>query len=117
VVPSRSLSSSRKPRKKVKRRGERRSVMGVWARAEAWAALIDGEVIKTRADLARHLGVSRARVSRVLAVHSVHADVREVLRAAEERGRPLQESGWRRIKGLQRQQALQILGSSHPAIR
>lgn len=84
--------------------------MGVWARAEAWAALIDGEVIKTRSDLARHLGVSRARVSQVLAVHSVHADVREVLRAAEKRGHPLRESGWRRIKGLQRQQALQILG-------
>jgi len=28
--------------------------------------MIDGEIIKTRADLARHLGVSRARVTQVL---------------------------------------------------
>ena len=35
-------------------------------RAERWAAMIDGEVIKTRADLARKLGVSRARVTQVL---------------------------------------------------
>jgi DNA-binding MarR family transcriptional regulator len=28
--------------------------------------MIDGEAIKTRADLARHLGVSRARVTQVL---------------------------------------------------
>ena len=35
-------------------------------RAARWAAMIDGEVIKTRADLARKLGVSRARVTQVL---------------------------------------------------
>ena len=35
-------------------------------RREQWAAMIDGEAIKTRADLARHLGVSRARVTQVL---------------------------------------------------
>ena len=28
--------------------------------------MIDGETIRTRADLARHLGVSRARVTQVL---------------------------------------------------
>ncbi len=33
--------------------------------------MIDGEVIKTQADLARHLGVSRARVSQVLSVRGV----------------------------------------------
>ena len=37
-------------------------------RAKAWAALIDGESIRTRADLARHLRVSRARVTQVLKV-------------------------------------------------
>ncbi len=37
-------------------------------RAARWAAMIDGEVIKTRADLARVLGVSRARVTQVLGV-------------------------------------------------
>ena len=35
-------------------------------RAARWAAMIDGEVVKTRADLARALGVSRARVTQVL---------------------------------------------------
>lgn len=35
-------------------------------RAARWAAMIDGEVIKTRADLARALGVSRARRRQVL---------------------------------------------------
>ncbi len=35
-------------------------------RAHAWAALLDGTTIATQADLARHLGVSRARVSQVL---------------------------------------------------
>ena len=32
----------------------------------AWAAMIDGVTIKTRADLARHLGVSRAAVTKAL---------------------------------------------------
>lgn len=44
---------------------------------QTWAALIDGVTIRTRADLARHLGVSRARVTQVLGkgvVHAVHAD-------------------------------------------
>ena len=39
-------------------------------KAERWAAMIDGEVVKTRADLARALGVSRARVTQVLGVLS-----------------------------------------------
>ncbi len=37
-------------------------------RAARWAAMIDGEAIRTRADLARALGVSRARVTQVLGV-------------------------------------------------
>jgi hypothetical protein len=37
-------------------------------KAERWAAMIDGEGVKTRADLARKLGVSRARVTQVLGV-------------------------------------------------
>ena len=43
---------------------------------ERLAALIDGVTIKTRADLARHLGVSRAYVTQVLGpvVHAVHAE-------------------------------------------
>ena len=43
---------------------------------ESWLAMIDGKTIVTKADLARHLGVSRARVTQVLGpgpVHAVHA--------------------------------------------
>ena len=36
------------------------------ARAQRWQAMIDGDLIRNRADLARHLGVSRARVTQVL---------------------------------------------------
>ena len=50
---------------------------------ERLTALLDGVTIKTRADLARRLGVSRAYVTQVLgpAVHAVHA-----LREDEPRG-------------------------------
>jgi len=44
---------------------------------DRWLAMIDGKTIVTKADLARHLGVSRARVTQVLGagtVHAVHAD-------------------------------------------
>jgi len=44
----------------------RRKKVDPAARAAEWAAMIDGETIRTRADLARHLGVSRARVTQVL---------------------------------------------------
>lgn len=43
------------------------------ARRETWAAMIDGVHIRTQADLARHLGVSRARVTQVLGKGSVPA--------------------------------------------
>ena len=48
------------------RRRAPRVVVDKTARAERWRAMIDGEQIKTRADLARYLGVSRARVTQVL---------------------------------------------------
>ncbi len=43
---------------------------------ERLTALLDGVTIKTRAELARYLGVSRAYVTRVLGpvVHAVHAE-------------------------------------------
>lgn len=69
-------------------------------RAEAWAEMIDGVVLTSRAELARHLGVSRARVTQVLAVLSVRRDVKEaLLRAEDERGR-LPERLWRQAAGL-----------------
>ena len=69
-------------------------------RAEAWGALLEGGAVTSRAELARHLGVSRARVTQVLAVLSVRSDVKEaLLRAEEERGR-LPERLWRQAAKL-----------------
>jgi hypothetical protein len=61
--------SKRFPR--VRRGGDAKAVPGKRVvtpeeRAARWAAMIDGEIIKSRADLARALGVSRARVTQVL---------------------------------------------------
>lgn len=64
----RSLHSSSSKVEKKKEKVVRETVE---ERAERYLAMIDGEVIRTRADLARHLGVSRARVTQVLAVRSV----------------------------------------------
>jgi len=70
-------------------------------RAEAWGALLEDGVVNTRAELARHLGVSRARVTQVLAVLSVRSDVKEaLLRAEQDRGR-LPERLWRQAAKLQ----------------
>ena len=50
-----------------------------------WMTLIDGVVIRSRADLARHLGVSRAYVTQVLGpvVRAVHATDEEALDAGD----------------------------------
>ncbi len=63
----RAFSAKRVP---ARRCAPRREPVDWEARAAEWAAMIDGEVIKTRADLARHLGVSRARVTQVLGARS-----------------------------------------------
>lgn len=69
--------------RREKRKKEGRSVdpqaalVRAEARRKAWSAMIDGVSIRTKADLARHLGVSRARVTQVLgsdAVRTVRAD-------------------------------------------
>jgi len=52
-----------------KKKGRRR--IDPVERARRWSAMIDGVEIRTRADLARHLGVSRARVTQVLCVRGV----------------------------------------------
>jgi hypothetical protein len=57
---------ARKPAKRRKRSSRKSGTLSSEERRELWAAMIDGEAIKTRADLARHLGVSRARVTQVL---------------------------------------------------
>ena len=79
-------------------------------RAEDWAALIDGESIKSRADLARHLKVSRARVTQVLAVLSVRSDVRQHLLSVEERGRSIPDRIWRRMAKVDLESCQALLG-------
>ena len=54
------------------------------ARRAAWAALIDGDDISSKADLARHLGVSRARVTQVLGPGPVEANADLLDSGAEE---------------------------------
>ncbi len=39
---------------------------GPLALAQFYQSLLDSEIVRTRAELARHLGVSRARVTQVL---------------------------------------------------
>lgn len=82
---------------------------GVLARAESWSAMIDGRAIRTRADLARHLGVSRARVTQALAVLNVPDLLLNTLRRAEVAGTPLTESEWRKIKGLPAERVASLL--------
>ena len=65
---SRSHHSSSSKVEKKRERGVRETAE---ERAERYRLLIDGVVIRTRADLARHLGVSRAQVTQVLAVRGV----------------------------------------------
>ena len=74
------LSFSRIKKKKEgeklgKRKGTGKVRPSVRLTKERLTALLDGVVIKTRADLARHLGVSRAYVTQVLGptVRAVHA--------------------------------------------
>ena len=59
--------STSKPEKEKKKS----VVVDPLERAERWAGMIDGVEIRNRADLARHLGVSRARVTQVLSVRGV----------------------------------------------
>ena len=97
-------------KKSKKRKGEKRRVaMGVWRRAEEWGAILDSGVVKNQSGLARHLGVSRARVSEVLAVRSVHGPLRELLLRAENSDQPVTDRAWRKVRRLPPQQAVALL--------
>ena len=61
---------------------------------------MDKQGISTRAELARHLGCSRARVSQVLTVLDVPAFLKKALECAEAQGKGLSEAEWKKIKGL-----------------
>ena len=78
--------STSKPRKEKKKR----VVVDPLERAERWASMIDGKVIKTQADLARHLGLSRARVSQVLSVRGVRGARRQNPSCESEFAGPIQ---------------------------
>ncbi len=55
--------------------------------AEAFRHLLDAGEVETRADLARRMGVSRARVTQVMDVWRLQRPVVEHLRAMAARGR------------------------------
>ena len=69
------IKKKKEGRKLGKRKGVVKVQPSVQQTKERLTALLDGVTIKTRADLARHLGVSRAYVTQVLGpvVHAVHA--------------------------------------------
>ncbi len=109
VMPLSLLSSPPRKRRKKKMGGEAREVQGVLARAQAWESMLGTPGIETRADLARQLGVSRARVTQALAVLTVPARLMNTLQRAEARGRPVTERTWRRVKGLREDEAIRVL--------
>lgn len=69
------IKKKKEGRKLGKRKGVGKLRPSAEQTRERLTALLDGVTIKTRADLARHLGVSRAYVTQVLGpvVHAVHA--------------------------------------------
>ena len=71
--------------------------------------MIDGRALRTRADLARHLGVSRARVTQALAVLDVPDLLLNTLRRAEFAGSPVTEGEWRKIRHLAPDHAAALL--------
>ncbi len=50
----------------LRKQARRHRRIGVQAVAKRWQAMLDTGQVRNRADLARHLGVSRARVTQVL---------------------------------------------------
>ncbi len=56
--------------------------------AKVFRELLDAREVETRADLARRMGVSRARVTQVMGVWRLHRPVVEHLRAMAARGAP-----------------------------
>ena len=109
VRPLSLLFSPTRNRRKKKRGCEAREVKGVLARALEWEAMLGSPGIETRADLARHLGVSRARVTQALAVLTVPGLLMNTLIQAEARGEPVTEGEWRRVKGLGEDEAIRVL--------
>lgn len=74
------IKKKKEGRKLAKPKGVAKARPSVDQTRERMLVLMDGVVIRTRADLARHLGVSRAYVTQVLGpvVHAVHAERADV---------------------------------------
>ena len=82
----------------------------VLARAREWEAVI-GRLpgVHNRADLAAHLGVSRARVTQALAPLAVSPGLLAAMEAAEARGALITNKLWRELSGLNEREALAAL--------
>ena len=80
------------------------------ARAREWEALI-GRLpgVHNRADLAAHLGVTRARVTQALAPLGAGARLLAAMDAAEERGAIITNGVWKELAGLPEREALAAL--------
>ena len=80
------------------------------ARAREWEALI-GRLpgVHNRADLAAHLGVTRARVTQALAPLAVGARLLAAMESAEARGALITNKLWRELSGLNEREALAAL--------
>lgn len=86
------------------------------ARAREWEALIGAlPGVHTRADLAAHLGVSRARVTQALAPLSVGPGLLAAMEAAEARGALITNKLWRELSGLNEREALAALAGLRAA--
>ena len=84
-------SKHAKLKAKKRRRAQTRSFLEV---AKEWQALLSTPEINSRADLARHLGLSRARVTQVLVVYDVPVSVREAVVKWEGEGKWLSGRKW-----------------------
>lgn len=82
----------------------------VLVRAREWEALI-GRLpgVHNRADLAAHLGVSRARVTQALAPLAVGARLLAAMEEAEARGALITNKLWRELSALNEREALAAL--------
>jgi hypothetical protein len=88
----------------------RRTGVSVLARARAWNGML-GKVrgVSTRADLAAHLGVTRAMVTQSLAVLAASPPVLAAIESADAAGHVVTEGVWRRIRHLPPEAALYTL--------
>ena len=54
-------------------------IVALFQRADEWQALLDRGTVANRAELAKYVGVSAGRVSQVLGLLKLHADIRAAI--------------------------------------